>query len=269
MKSYNEILKQELKNRKINNTAYSLRAFARDLQIAPSRLSEIINNKQGLSASKAESIAQNLNYSKNKIKWFISLVEFKQAKDEPSRAAAYKNILLQESLIQRRRIKTEMGILSSWKAIAIRRLTQVNDFQSSPEWIAKRLNITIDEARTTLNHLVKAGHFKLKNNGRYEVNENIILTPQSELAIKDIKKMYKDILNLAYEARFNLPSENRDNAIHVFAINKKLIPQITDYIRNLEDQIDSLTYQDPKNSLYCFTTHLFPLSTFDQDNNSK
>ena len=60
---YRNILKAELEARCRHNPCYSLRAFARDLKIAPSRLSEILNNKQGLSQDFAMKIATLIGLS--------------------------------------------------------------------------------------------------------------------------------------------------------------------------------------------------------------
>ena len=59
---YRLLLKSELASRTNQNPNYSLRAFARDLDLAPSRLSEVLNGKQGLSTQAAEKIAKTLGY---------------------------------------------------------------------------------------------------------------------------------------------------------------------------------------------------------------
>ena len=59
--SYQDILKAELEKRQRANARYSLRAFARDLGVSPSNLSEILQRKAGLSRIKAQEIAKKLN----------------------------------------------------------------------------------------------------------------------------------------------------------------------------------------------------------------
>ena len=44
-----QILNEKFKERVQANSAYSLRSFARDLKVSPSTLSEIFNQKKGLS----------------------------------------------------------------------------------------------------------------------------------------------------------------------------------------------------------------------------
>jgi uncharacterized protein (TIGR02147 family) len=58
---YRDILKNQLQKRQKMNPRYSLRAFAKKLEISPSKVSEIISGKKRLSAERAEDIAQRLD----------------------------------------------------------------------------------------------------------------------------------------------------------------------------------------------------------------
>ncbi len=57
---YRDILKQELSKRQKNNPSYSLRAFGRDIELAPSKLSEIISGKQGMSQASGKKVVEKL-----------------------------------------------------------------------------------------------------------------------------------------------------------------------------------------------------------------
>lgn len=56
--NYRFFLKRELNARKARNAAYSLRSFARDLEMPSSKLSEVLNSKCGLSQKSAEKLAR-------------------------------------------------------------------------------------------------------------------------------------------------------------------------------------------------------------------
>lgn len=59
--TYHDLLLLKFEQKKSSNPAYSLRAFARHLEISVSKLSQIFNRKQGLSMKSAEAIAAKLN----------------------------------------------------------------------------------------------------------------------------------------------------------------------------------------------------------------
>ena len=85
---YRVILSQELDRRKRYNTSYSLRAYARDLKLQPSKLSEILNKKQGLSVEKGKVIANCLNFNNAELEFFILLIEAQHGRSKLSRDTA-------------------------------------------------------------------------------------------------------------------------------------------------------------------------------------
>ncbi len=60
---YRDYLQQMLADRKSGNSAYSLRAFARDLGINPATLPQVLNRKRGVSPKNAEKIVANVHLS--------------------------------------------------------------------------------------------------------------------------------------------------------------------------------------------------------------
>jgi len=59
---YISVLKKEFQNRKKENKFYSLRAFAKLLQLDPIHLSRIFKNQKGLSRNKAEIASRKLSH---------------------------------------------------------------------------------------------------------------------------------------------------------------------------------------------------------------
>ena len=63
--TWNRLLADELVERKQRNQAYSLRAFARDLGVSASCLSDVLHEKRQLSKKHTHSIAKKLCLSPN------------------------------------------------------------------------------------------------------------------------------------------------------------------------------------------------------------
>lgn len=72
--TYVEILKNEFIKRRSKNVFYSLRNFAKDIDLDPMHLSNILHNKRGLSRAKAEDIAPKLQIGYAERRKFILLV---------------------------------------------------------------------------------------------------------------------------------------------------------------------------------------------------
>ncbi|HXH75222.1 MAG TPA: hypothetical protein VNJ08_09675 [Bacteriovoracaceae bacterium] len=67
---YQAVMLNELSYRKSSNPAYSLRSFARDLGLSPSRLSEILTRKGDLSPEKAGPVAIMLGLRNKEVNLF-------------------------------------------------------------------------------------------------------------------------------------------------------------------------------------------------------
>jgi plasmid maintenance system antidote protein VapI len=66
------ILNETFSEKKKRNPNYSLRAFARDLEISASNLSTILNGKKRLSSEQACRIAVRLQFSKEQFFEFVT-----------------------------------------------------------------------------------------------------------------------------------------------------------------------------------------------------
>src|SRR5258708_1981839 len=90
--NYRSVLKSELETRCSRNPRYSLRAFARDLELSAPRLSGVLSGKFGLSRDAAEKIAQRLNYSKEETARFCDSVESLHARARVVRNLAKQRV---------------------------------------------------------------------------------------------------------------------------------------------------------------------------------
>lgn len=90
---FRAILRSELNRRMRQNPYYSLRAFARDLKVVPSRISEILSGKQGLSPKCAQKIAKLLRMSEEEASHFIDLVTASHARSPRDRHGAKLRLL--------------------------------------------------------------------------------------------------------------------------------------------------------------------------------
>lgn len=74
-----EFVSAILRRRQNRNAAYSLRAFARDLEIAPAHLSQVLNGKRRLSPDLASRLASklSLNIRQTEYVWLLTQYEAK------------------------------------------------------------------------------------------------------------------------------------------------------------------------------------------------
>ena len=90
MFSYRELLLNELRRRQSTNPMYSLRAFARALDMDPSTLSKILRGKRDLSMRKAFDLTLRLQLPADIVNAFLGSVANESKKTKPSEAEAVK-----------------------------------------------------------------------------------------------------------------------------------------------------------------------------------
>lgn len=86
------ILKQILEKRCEKNSRYSLRSFARDLEISPQTLSRILRQKRGLSYEMGVKISQKLPLSEQELIVFLNLIEANFSRSKNKRENARKKL---------------------------------------------------------------------------------------------------------------------------------------------------------------------------------
>lgn len=261
MKDYCTFLKDELHRRTLINKSYSLRAFARDLSMSPSQLSEVMNKKRGLSPSKAVDVAKAMELDEFDTEYFVELVQAKHARSKTARVEAEKEALSKDRLLNRKIITEKHIPMLNWIGYAIRRLSEHKDFQPEPAWIADRLGISVEEVRPRLKYLLEHD-FIVQKNSQWGINENLIFHFSSKVGIEKRMALFTDALEPITRAISLEDIEQKDFASHVFSLRKSQVRKIKDMIREFEDQIDKVTYEtgdDPEEVFY-FTSLLFPLS---------
>jgi uncharacterized protein (TIGR02147 family) len=266
---YREILKQRLEERCRANARYSLRAFARDLKIAPSRLSEILRGKQGLSKAFSEQIAQRIGLSDAEQKLFTSMVVLADARSKKERDVARSLLTELEESKQKLNVLREdtFRVIEDWYHYTILELTTTTGFKSSPLWISKRLGISVYETENAIDRLKRVGLLQ-------EVDGKFVLTHQSSVTTDDIpsesiRTFNKQMLVKASEAITNQSIDEREIGTLTIAIDEKDIPEFKEMIRKFKAKVDQTAgaKAEAKGSklkhVYCLAIQFFRLTTKD------
>ena len=147
-----EFLKMELEKRLSRNAHYSLRAFARDLEVTPPRLSRVLNQKRGISKQAAEQLANRLGLSENEKKYFIQLTEANHSRSRKAKESAQKNIAEISSQYQNLDEDT-FKIISDWQHFALLTYLGLKNKSHSILSLSKSLGITQFQVKQSLKRL--------------------------------------------------------------------------------------------------------------------
>ncbi|MCB0422247.1 MAG: TIGR02147 family protein [Bdellovibrionales bacterium] len=244
-KDYRQILKEELETRMALNSSYSLRAFARDLAIAPSSLHAVLNGKHGLALRTAKKICHRLQFDEDETSLFVDLVQ-----SEGSRKTQVRNSAAER--IKKLYEKTEplsmdyMVILSKWYHLAIVQLALLPSFQSDTQWIADSLGISEQEAADAIERLFKTKLLESIDN-RWRPQKDF-LKSSDNVSSHSIRSLHLQLLEKAKVSLTSQTVDERDISSLIFAIEKEQLPDVKKEIRNFKKNLLSKYANKPNNN---------------------
>lgn len=258
--SYRQILLRELASRTRRNPGYSLRAFARDLQIPAPKLSQALRGIKGFSAQRAQAIATRLNLSSAEKELFIDLVDSEHARSRISREQAKERIVKKYKDDSFATLDLDrFQIVSDWFHFAILELTDVDDFKSDAEWISERLGIPIKETSAALERLLDFGLLTKGRKGDLKQTQLDLATP-SGIPSRAIREQHAQLLHKANASLDKFNVNERDFSAITLAIASDELPKaknlIKEFRRNFNKEMQNASKKD---RVYCISIQFFPL----------
>jgi uncharacterized protein (TIGR02147 family) len=259
--NYRELLKFEFETRHRQNAAYSLRAFARDLGLSPSRLSEILQGKQGLSPTRAREVGRRLGFKEEKLDWFCKLVQAQSARSSTVREFATTSLLDYQDGVKSAEIDlSSLDFEVKWFHLAIRRMTLLTQFQKDPAWIAAQLGLKFEVAAQAIKDLLRHRLLQIEESTGRMARINNFVFGRSLRGRTAVSKMFRYLFYQAYQKRKSTPSPLTRTGGHLLTIDKALYPELLDLIKDFEDKVDHLTYKsEAHDTLIAVVVGAYPL----------
>lgn len=258
--TYRAYLQREFSSRTRRNGSYSLRAFARDLAIPASKLSEVLSGRCGLSAKSASRIAGKLQLTPAETDLFVTLVECEHNRSQAGKTAARARL----NALQAQDQFSELGldrfrIISDWQHFAILELTHVADFQSDPKWIALKLGISETDAATAIARLLEFGLLERDHNGSLKDAQADLATP-SGIPSRELREHHSQILHKADEALEKYPIQERDFSAITMAIDPEKMEEARNYLKEFRRMFcKDIQSSKNKRRVYCLGIQFFPM----------
>ncbi len=268
--SYIEILKEIYQDKRSRNSQYTLASLSRDAGYKSYHLSDVLSGRYGVSPRKAEPIADNLKMTDNQKVQFILLVTLKHAKSEKDRLIAQDKLNnLEKALPEIELHHTSLDQLNNWYDLAILNLIRSKNFKMCPIEISKRLCLSIEEVKGSLEKLRSLQFLSTESKDFNDSSYVNIL--KKEQTSKVVQNLHKQNLNLALQALEKYPITKRDfrNRICLLTedqyneINSILNAEIRKIFFNTIKTKEHTKPSNKKSHLYSFSTQLFPLEKID------
>lgn len=261
---YRSILKEELNTRCEQNPRYSLRAFARDLKLSPSRLSEILNRKQGLSRKAAEKIAQSLGYRADEAIHFCDLVSVKHARGVQEKEAAQLRLIKRfadQKKDERFQLQLDsFRIISDWYHLGILELMKMKHFRADIRWMARRLGLPVIQVELAIDRLARVG--LLERDGDRLVALQADGWIPGGVPSESIRKFHRQVLQKAVEAISTQPVNERILGTHFLTLNKSDLKDASHEIERFQAEFCRKFQSESglRDSVYCISMQLFKIA---------
>ncbi len=257
---YRQILRRELDRRRKKNANYSLRSFARDLNMSASQLSEVLRQKQGLSFKKAHELAQRLSLSPREREAFPYLVQMQDGRTLTQKSAAKSRWLQLSRGPDYQLLKDDVFCwISDWYHLALMELITIDGCRSDVAWLARALGIKrtlVEEALMRLQ--------RLNLIGRDETGKWILLaknnTTADDIPSAAVQKFHLQISQHFQNALAQQSVEEREVETFVMAIDKNQLPELKQRLRRMTDELIAFVNQmEKKDTVYALSIQLFRL----------
>jgi len=257
---YRDTLRHAMETRCQRNPSYSLRAFARDLGLAPSRLHDVLQGRYGLSREAAAKIAKNLGLHKEEAERFCDQVESQHARGKRIRQAAAERLSAKAPAYQPLTLDG-FQVISDWYHFAILELTLTEGFQSNAAWIAKELDLSPHVATAAIDRLKRLDLLLEDKEGNLKAADTFTASPGG-VPSDAIKKFHRQILEKAITAIDCQALEERDFSSMILAVDSSRVEEARLELKNFRRAFDAkFGASENKTTVYCLSTQLFRLQT--------
>lgn len=260
-KTFEGYLSNVLETRQLKNPAYTISAFARQLGLPPSRLSEILKGKIGISVKRAMDIADILRLSEKDKEFFVNLVQAEHDRNPLQRQKAQDKI----SDFYDKYAALEEGKISNWYHLALLELIGLDDSLGN-EQLAARLGLSEVIAENSINELLAMGAISKSQTASGFTIVNANRETAMDIPSESVKQLNEQILGKAAQELRLQDVSNRDFSIAVFGFNKEQLPlakeRIKQFRRDFMKEFESAPHKD---SVYSMSLQFFELTQTPKD----
>lgn len=243
-------LNETLVQCRLRNPSFSLRALARKLDLSPAAVSEIINGKRPVTRRVAQKVVSRLGLDPQKSAQLLSLFPEGPKKRVPLAVLPAPTRIAMD----------QFHTIADWYHYAILSLAETTDFSEDPEWLAKRLNIKVLEAKQAVERLERLALLKRNPaSGRLEAT-GAQYTSTDDIRSLALRKVHAQYLDMAKNVIEEVDVLLRDFIGITMAVDMDKLPVAKKLIRQCVQEICSCLESGQKTEVYRLNIQLIPLT---------
>lgn len=243
-----------------------MRAFARDIQISPAHLSEVLSGINNLSEKTAEKIAGNLKLSDATRNHFLELVKFDRCDDLEKKSAIKDNLIrITKKEIGYHEIKAdEFDVIADWFHLGILSAAELPHLKFNRIQIMHSLGIEPDVFNQAIERLARLELLRCENDLIIPLKTKTLSglgTPSSA-----IRHFHRQMLRKASLALDTLPMTERFVSDSMVAVDKTRLPEMMEFLRQVRaDFIARFEEKSSADQVCGLTFAVFPVTVEDPE----
>ena len=245
--SFRLFLQSELARRCARNAQYSLRAFALHLSVDHSTLSQWLRGRRPMTARSIESIGGMLGLSGPAIQSYIE-----HAQREGTNAPRLPCGVLTGETVE---------VIAAWYHFALLELTRLAEFRPDIRWIARVLDISVDEVNIALQRLIRLDLLDMAAADRWTDKSGDASVDLGTLAPDTIEERQAATARLSAGACRRVPLTCRDHSSIMMAVNSASLPRAFELVSRFRQQLVELLGDGDTDDVYQIDIALFPVTT--------
>jgi transcriptional regulator with XRE-family HTH domain len=247
--SFRLFLQSELARRCARNAQYSLRAFALHLGIDHSTLSQWLRGRRAITARSIEMLGPKLGLSPLAIQQYV---EHSGREDRPSLDAF---LLTGETV----------SLIADWYHFAILELTRLDEFECDSRWIARVLDISVDEVNLAVQRMIRLDLLDMESADRWVDRWGDAVVSLESLPPGTLERRQDESRRLSNTAVRTVPVTVREHSSITLAINSARLPRAVELIARCRQQLLDLLQDGAADDVYQLEIALFPITTFTRE----
>jgi uncharacterized protein (TIGR02147 family) len=240
-----ELLHTIFAERTAKNPAYSLRSFARCLEIDSSTLSAILRRKRPASLKTARHLLDRLGVTESdeQRNYLLGSLVGVKSKSVPE----YHEMALDQA-----------EMISTWQHFVVLAALDLSNFRPTVKTLSQRLEIPFALTKECVERLATLGFVKIDETGLVKKIEKNYATP-NQVPSEKLRQGHRQFMEMAVVAMDNVPIHRRSISGMTMAINSSRLKEAQERVQKFGRELTEFLEQGPRDSVYRLNLQLFPL----------
>jgi uncharacterized protein (TIGR02147 family) len=154
-----------------------------------------------------------------------------------------------------------VSLIADWYHFALLELTRLVEFRPDSRWIARVLDVSVDEVNVALQRLIRLDLLEMASAGRWVDRSGDARVSLEALEPASVERLQDQARRRSVAALRAVPLTLREHTSITLAVNSAALPRAFELAARFRQQLVELLQEGPADDVYQVELSLFPLTT--------